>query len=202
MRRIRTTSVAAAALVGAGFLVAGPAQPAQAYCKLGAGYTWSGHGITARGLASPSSFATPVKNSVLAWNGRANWTFGYVSGTTQGPYLVNFKYENFVSAGRDDSAPGETTFSLYNGHISSSVVHLNSTWSWNNTGTMSKSLRKVDVQAVSTHEVGHVLGLGHPYQCHTTFTAAEKAAVMYVDWTRKLTPNSDDVAGLRSIYGT
>lgn len=50
-----------------------------------------------------------------------------------------------------------------------------------------------DLQTVALHEIGHALGLDH---------SAISAAVMYTSYIGvKQTLNSDDIAGIRSIYG-
>ncbi|CAA0817548.1 Matrixin family protein [Striga hermonthica] len=53
----------------------------------------------------------------------------------------------------------------------------------------------VDLESVATHEIGHLLGLGH---------SSDKDAVMFpflVQGTRKVELGEDDVVGIQTLYG-
>ncbi len=75
----------------------------------------------------------------------------------------------------------------FNGGTRAGDIVLNSNVSWNVNATY-------DLQTVGIHEFGHSLGLDH---------STQSSAVMYGTYNGiKQTLTSDDIAGIRSIYGT
>lgn len=63
-------------------------------------------------------------------------------------------------------------------------------WNWTTGGAT-----QVDLQSVALHEFGHAAGLNH------SLTGAAVMFASYTNGTVKRTPHSDDVDGLKAIYG-
>ena len=108
---------------------------------------------------------------------------------------------------------GATTFSFddVTGQLLESDVFLNSTFDWSAGSTGVASL--FDVQSIVTHELGHLLGLGHSALGETDLVASGgrsvrgKAAIMFpIAFPRgnidDRTPKPDDAAGVAEIYAS
>jgi hypothetical protein len=64
---------------------------------------------------------------------------------------------------------------------------------------MNLAQQVVDVRTIAVHEQGHSSGLNHPDVCGA-MTQAEVDAVMFPDGRYKPNTNSDDRAGVASLY--
>lgn len=62
-------------------------------------------------------------------------------------------------------------------------------------GTITPSSSRYDGQSIATHELGHLVGLEHSYYPTTMYYQASPGTT----WMRTL--HSDDIAGIKAIYG-
>ena len=118
----------------------------------------------------------------------------------------------FQSRPDADRTLGATTFQInvQTGQIIASDIFLNTFFSWSVAENGQAS--RFDVESIMTHEVGHLLGLGHSALGETTSsgggrTVQGKRAVMFPiaygsGTIEDRTLEADDIAGIRDIYGT
>ena len=199
----RRVSAAAALAVG---LVVTPgvsgAGPAQAFCTNGIG-RWLHDDITAHIRSSvPSTWDAAVTEAITGWNAIPGSTLHYLplqfnSVVTKPELEVDLVSTR--SVGLPD-VPGIALGSEIRQHETVTVV-LSSDFSWNTAGIMDQATRRTDVWTILMHEAGHASGLAHPAECGPGHpTQLEREGVMFVDWTTKHHPNSDDQAGIASRY--
>jgi hypothetical protein len=196
-----TLAIAGSLVATGGNAVAG--ENGSAYCRQGiTRWTYSTYTMHVRSNI-PSTFNSSLTSAMRQWNGISGSSLAYYGPQFQsGAANPEFQLylNNFASSGLPD-VPGITLgVGGSSGTHRTAEVLLNSRFSWNTAGTMNQAQRQVDVWTVAVHEMGHASGLAHPYSDCGTVTAAERASVMYVDWTRKRTTNSDDDAGIAAIY--
>ncbi|MFD7161511.1 matrixin family metalloprotease [Kribbella sp. NPDC059898] len=209
MYRARTVlaAVVAVASIAASLVTASPqavaAESGAEYCRLGiTRWTYTIYTMHVRS-SIPASFNSSITSAMRQWSGIPGSALRYYgpqfrSGVANPEYLLYLN--NFANSGLPD-VPGITLgVSGSSGTHRTAEVLLNSRFSWNTAGTMNQAQRRVDVWTIAVHEMGHASGLAHPYSNCGPVTAAERASVMYVNWTRKRVPNSDDRAGIAAIY--
>lgn len=192
------TSVLAVVFGIIGSLILAP-QPVGAWCNEGLS-KWSDPTQTLQVWHEiPSAWWSAISSSRAAWNNIDTIYYAYPQFNSYDPGDFNIWPKDFSAAGWDD-VPGATyNTSNANPHVASNV-YLNTDWTWNTTGSLDPNHHIADVRTITTHEFGHSSGLAHPYSCDPPYTSAEKAAVMWVDWTKKWTVQSDDRTGISSIY--
>jgi len=76
-----------------------------------------------------------------------------------------------------------------------SDILLNTAWPWDVTG----ALDKMDVQAVATHEFGHVVGLWDLYACYDYWLTMYGYSNLGITYQRTL--GLGDIKGLERLYG-
>ncbi|ERN00765.1 hypothetical protein AMTRI_Chr13g116420 [Amborella trichopoda] len=116
---------------------------------------------------------------------------------TQDYYGADIKI-GFFSGDHGDGQPFDGVlgilahaFSPSNGNF-----HLDASETWSTDFGVQKSRVAIDLESVATHEIGHLLGLGH---------SKEKEAIMYPSLsprTKKMELRSDDIIGVQSLYGS
>jgi hypothetical protein len=164
------------------------ASPASAYSY--AGYKWSqGSAGYTRDSTIPSSWSNSIFASAAnAWNGAgANFYFYSIGGTNNKLYYAGLS---------SDYLAGTWTHRITNDptHISYSETYFNKRKSWSTSGEPGY----YDVQNVATHEFGHWLDLNDLSDSSDT----EKTMYYSISYgeLKKRSLESDDIAGIRSIY--
>jgi hypothetical protein len=111
-----------------------------------------------------------------------------------------------------DRTLGQTTFGVdaTTGQLLEADIFLNSVFSWSVAPNGESG--RFDVQSIGTHEIGHLLGLGHSALGETSLTPVgrvviAKQAVMFpiafpAGTTLDRSLQQDDKAGIEAIYGT
>ncbi len=177
--------------------------PATAFCIQATGgnnVRWAGSTLIPRKASTvPTGWDSTVNNARIDWNGIAGSTWSYSTPsrtvTTSSAYVIS---NVDFSANGWQNVPGYTILTISGSQITKARQYQNTDYSWNFSGTM-VSGSQADVHTVVMHEMGHILGLLHPLYCGT-MTAAEQAAAMNPDWTKKWDTNSDDEAGAATLY--
>ena len=178
------------------------AEPAQAFCTAGIG-RWLNDGITPHISPSvPSTWNPAVTAAITGWNGITGSTLQYLppqfNSMVARPEL-GVEVVSTRAVGLPD-VPGIALGSEVQNHRTVDVV-LSSDFTWNTSGFMDQATRRSDVWTILMHEAGHASGLAHPAVCGAGHpTALEREGVMFVDWTTKHVPNSDDRAGIAGRY--
>ena len=221
MKRVLALLVLAAAAVLT-------APPARAYVRLGA-TTANGSTVAVQWTTpikyfiqnvgvpgvSASDLAAAVDRGFKTWaavNG-VNFTVAFQGFTDAPPItgdgLTVIGFENHSDL---DLTLGQTTFGVdaTTGQLLEADIFLNSFFTWSVAAAGQRG--NYDVQSIVTHEIGHLLGLGHSALGETSLTPVgrvviAKQAVMFpiafpagTILDRSL--QQDDKAGIESIYGT
>ena len=223
-RRLRLLSITAT-LAGA-ILAAGPT--AQAYLKLGVsvgnsviGIDWNGRTLNYRvtNRNAPGVSATQLQAAIARcfeeWSRPEN-----VSLNTQFAGFTNLEPDaddgqtvlGFQSRPELDRTLGATNFQINDntGALISADIFLNTFFEWS--VASGGEANRFDVESIMTHEIGHLLGLGHSAIGETQprsgggRTVLGKRAVMFPiaygpGSIEDRTLEADDIAGITDIYG-
>ena len=202
--------------------------PLNAYLKFGAaldngqvvGLTWTHQPIRyfvtnrdANGV-SASQLRETLAASLDQWGKPANVDLStqFAGFTNAEPFDEDgLTVVGFQSHPEFDRTLGATTFVIDNvtGEILESDIFLNTSFSWS--VAQNGQAGRFDVGSVLTHEVGHLLGLGHSALGETQLTGGGrsvlgKRAVMFPiafspGSIKDRTLEPDDIAGITDIYG-
>jgi hypothetical protein len=213
------TAVVAAVAVGAPSL--------HAYLKLGyelngklVGLSWTkpvGYLITNRNIpgVTAAQLQTAVAGALSVWGSPSNVQFSsqFVGFTAVDPDIDDgLTVIGFRSRPDLDRTLGATSFELdaVTGQFIAADIFLNSFFEWS--VAASGDSTKFDLASVVTHELGHLLGLGHSALGETEprpgggRAVLGKRAVMFpIAYPRgsvmDRTLQADDIAGIKDIYG-
>jgi hypothetical protein len=152
------------------------------------GYKWSYNPTIKKDSTIPSSWSSAISSATSAWNNAgAKFTF----------YLGQTAVNNKLIYGpmSPTSTLGLTTPNANNGYFSSCITTFNSNDPWSTASNGETG--KYDVQSCVTHELGHWLSLDH-----SSDTQATMYYSMAANEIKKRSLESDDISGIKSIYGT
>lgn len=152
-------------------------------------YKWRTHqtGLDYDHLSS--GWKSVVYNSRTAWNNAGADMEIYYSSISQNDIAVRYYDTNWT---------GLTKYWGYwagRWYFSEVDVYLNTKYVDPTYGSLLPARDRVDGQSTGTHELGHLVGLDHSGYGTTMYAYSESGTI----WKRSL--HSDDIAGVKAIYG-
>lgn len=157
----------------------------------------------ATNLQDGSSFNTSARTAAEGWNtrmGAVQFTVEFATGNAAQRNRLNELW--FSSTVFGDAFEGTTiavTTSFVQGGSANrrteSDVTFRSDRTWNSYRGPTQS-GVLDLQRVAYHELGHVLGLGHPDENNQSVSAIMNSRVSGID-----APTADDTEGIQKLYG-
>lgn len=159
---------------------------------------------TTADLSDGSSLSSSVGIAMQTWNAQLGVVqFSAGAAQTPGYTLGNQINEIAIDKDVDGQAFSSGTLALtmiysYGNEFSETDIVFNNAYTWDSYRGALRADRQ-DVRRVAVHELGHVLGLNHPDQADPRQYVT---AIMNSHVSSTETPQSDDVAGVRTLYGT
>ncbi len=145
-------------------------------------------------IGAPSSWLPVLQDAFAEWEAVANVNFAQVSDDGSpfgsGAYQQGSPTVGDIRIGGFAQGSGTLAFTMLppgaNGGSAAGDIFINTSLPWN-VG------KNYDLETVFVHEIGHALGMGH---------SASTSAVMYPYYQGiQDFPNTDDIAGVQSIWG-
>lgn len=205
------------------------AAPLRAYLKIGTfvgndivGIQWTNlpirYFVTSRDVpgVTAAQLQTTAASSFAAWSGQPDLALSTQFGgftATEPADTDTVTVIGFQSHPELERTLGATTFTVDDatGRLIASDIFINTAFQWS--VAPNGETNRFDVQSILTHEIGHLLGLGHSAMGETRVnsgggrTVLGKRAVMFPiayppGSIEDRTLEADDVAGITDIYGT
>ncbi len=179
---------------------------ASAYCIFGSGCPQSGTGwpgdtatFHSNGFrGSNSSFNSAFIEALNQWNGLSNFSFSSINAAADPQHCApnstrGWEFNSHFcgsSFGSSTIAVSIFWWNSFTDELVDADIILNNAFTWD---VHNGSGPNIDSRRIATHELGHALGLAHD----NTF-----AALMNTTYSQSIeTPQTDDINGLRAIYG-
>lgn len=151
-------------------------------------------------LSDGTSFNTSAQAAAQAWNSHLGNLQITTSVAPEGPAAQNNNVNELVFAsnvfGEDfdtNTVAVTTVWSQGNERTQADIVY-NSARTWDSYDGPARSA--IDIQRVTLHELGHLLGLDHPDEAGQSVTAIMNSRISGLDALA-----SDDITGAQNIYG-
>lgn len=177
--------------------------PADAYQLIGKVWTSTSSVKVPYALSSglPTSLRSAVSLANQKWNSLAGSTL------KTGALVVTSNVDLYAAAQltvayRDTEAafgvyaPAVTSYAA----TGSNRAHIDFSNKWTWSTSFDRTAKVADTASVAVHEFGHAYGLNHMDVAPGPYSAAQVAAVMNPNYQVKRTPNSDDIAGIATLY--
>ena len=165
-------------------------------------YTWASNNIefytgfnTNEDGTSATNYQSALNNAITSWNNNSNFQYS-INSAYKDPCTLSYnsvRFKNDICG----TAFGATVLAVaggshYSGTTNSARAYIifNSLNSWGIHDNNSSS--PYDFKRVALHEVGHTLGLNH---------SGTTASIMYYLYQNVTTLQTDDINGIRAIYG-
>lgn len=168
------------------------------------GIRWSSPKMTYLINNSVSSWSSKLKAGTSTWtNSGSKFVFTYGGTTSTGASWTMYDSKHVMTKQKLEGAQWEGVLAV-NGvwydtstkRIYDSDITFNTKYPWSTSGASNA----YDVQNIGTHEQGHCLQLGDLYN------SSDREKTMYgygaMGETKKQTLHSDDIAGIKKIYGS
>ncbi|KAJ9683511.1 hypothetical protein PVL29_019192 [Vitis rotundifolia] len=130
--------------------------------------------------------ADAVAKAFGTWAAVSHFTFERISDPTVANIKISFQIRDHGD-GMPFDGPGGTL--AHAAPPTEGIFHFDGDETW----AIGAVANSIDLQTVATHEIGHLLGLGH---------SSVEAAIMYPSISRGATKglNQDDIDGIRALY--
>lgn len=158
----------------------------------------------AGGNGGASAFINAIVGGGSTWN-NAGAAFKFTYGGASDVTTTGYDEKNVVhweNMGSSTTLAEATWWSYDKGAVDQIIevdIRFNDYYTWDATGAPAGG--EQDLQSVATHELGHWLSLGHDTASNCSGTSGPIMCAYYSAGTLKRNLNSNDIAGIRSIYG-
>jgi hypothetical protein len=136
---------------------------------------------------------TAVQQAFQLWSAYTPLTFTLAANASSADIVISWAIGNHGDGHSFDGTDGVLAHSYYPGTGLGGDIHFDDAETWIN-AIQNTSAQPIDLVSVAAHEIGHALGLGHSNVNCALMNA------LYTGSHRYLAP--DDIAGIRSLYGS